>query len=208
MTSFAQKTGQAPGQVEGFESLEEVVSNAWLVVEVVPEKIEMKIDVFAELATVSPNDCILVSNSSSYKTSQMLDKVHAGAKARILNMHYYTPPRIMAVELMTNGHTAEGIFPFLIERSKEAALIPYHVRVESTGFMFNRLWASVKREILMMLAEGVSTPEEIDSLWTHIFIEGGSPPCAIMDSKTTFVFFFFSPFKYDNNHGASLIKMN
>lgn len=177
--------------MEEFESLEDAVSNAWLVVEAVPEKIEMKINVFAELATAAPNDCILVSNSSSYKTSEMLDKVGSGAKVRIINMHYYMPPRIMTVELMTDGHTAEGIFPFLIERSKEAALIPYRVRVESTGLIFNRLWAAVKREVLMMLAEGVSVPEEIDSMWTHIFIQGGSPPCAIMDSKITFGFVLF-----------------
>lgn len=186
MTSYAQKTGQTPSQVEGFESLEEAVANAWLVVEAVPENIEMKINVFAELASTTPGDCILVSNSSFYKSSEMLEKVPAGDKARILNMHYYMPPRVMAVELMTDGHTAEEIFPFLVERLKEAALIPYLVRRESTGFISNRLWAAVKREILMMLAEGVSVPEEIDSMWTHIFIEGGSQPCAIMDSKTTF----------------------
>lgn len=182
-TMYAEKTGQMPGQVEEVEILEDAVTNAWLVIEAVPEKIELKIDTFAVLATVAPGDCILASNSSSYKSSEMLEKVPVHVRARVLNTHYYMPPVCMIVELMTNGHTDEGIFPFLVERSKEAALIPYVARKESTGFIFNRLWAAVKREVLTILAEGVSIPEEIDSMWKHMFIEGVATPCAMMDGK-------------------------
>lgn len=188
---YAEKTDQRPGQVEGFEYLKDAVTNAWLVIEAVPEKIRIKIDTFAELATVTPADCILASNSSSYKSSEMLEKVPVEGKSRILNTHYYMPPDHMIVELMTDGHTAEGVFPFLVERSKEAALIPYIARKESTGFIFNRLWAAVKREVLTILAEGVSVPEEIDSMWKHMFIEGGASPCALMDSKSSFAFISF-----------------
>lgn len=183
VTMYAEKTGQIPGHAEEVESLEDAVANAWLVIEAVPEKIQLKIDTFAELAAVAPSDCILASNSSSYKTSEMLCKVPADVRARVLNTHCYMPPTCMIVELMTDGHTGEGIFPFLVERSKEAALIPYVARKESTGFIFNRLWAAVKREVLAILAEGVSVPEEIDSMWKNMFIEGGSMPCAMMDSK-------------------------
>lgn len=183
---YAEKTGRTPGQAEGVESLQEAVTNAWLVIEAVPEKLQLKIDTFAELAAVAPSDCILASNSSSYKTSEMLEKVPVDVRARILNTHYYMPPVCMIVELMTDGHTAEGIFPFLVERSKGAALIPYVARKESTGFIFNRLWAAVKREVLTILAEGVSVPEEVDSMWKHMFIDGGATPCAMMDSKYVF----------------------
>jgi 3-hydroxyacyl-CoA dehydrogenase len=89
----------------------------------------------------------------------------------------------MIVELMTDGHTEESIFPFMIERCKEGATLPYVARKESTGFIFNRLWAAVKRETLTILAEGVSVPEEIDSLWTQMFVKGGSTPCRTMDGE-------------------------
>lgn len=91
----------------------------------------------------------------------------------------------MIVELMTNGHTSSSIFPFLVERSREAALVPYVARKESTGFIFNRLWAAVKREALTVLAEGVSEPEEIDDMWRRMFVEGGVVPCGMMDGKLT-----------------------
>lgn len=178
--------------VEAFDSLQDAVSNAWLVIEAVPEKLNLKIDTFAELAILAPGDCILASNSSSYKTSEMLVKIPsetaagADARSRILNTHYYMPPANMIVELMTNGHTDESIFPFLVERSKEAALVPYVARKESTGFIFNRLWAAVKREVLTILAEGVSEPGEIDDMWRRMFVEGGAVPCGMMDSKSSF----------------------
>lgn len=183
MNAYAQKTKKTPGAAHAFENVRDAVEKAWLVIEAIPERINLKIDTFAELATVAPADSILASNSSSYKSSEMLEKVPAEAKARILNMHYYMPPQCMIVELMTDGHTTQDIFPFMVERSKEAATLPYVARKESTGFIFNRLWAAVKRETLTILAEGVSVPEEIDSMWTEMFIKGKSVPCRMMDSE-------------------------
>ena len=183
VTFYAKKTGKSIGKVQAFEHMKDAVANAWLVIEAVPEKIQLKIDTFGQLEELAPTDCILASNSSSYKSSEMLEKVSAAAKRRILNMHYYMPPQNMIVELMTDGHTEDGIFPFMVDRCKEAATLPYVARKQSTGFIFNRLWAAVKREVLTILAEGVSVPEEIDSLWTKMFVKGGATPCRTMDSK-------------------------
>lgn len=163
--------------------MKRAVDNAWLIIEAVPEKLALKIATFAELEALAPEDCILASNSSSYKSSEMIGEVLESTKTRILNMHYYMPPMCMIVELMTDGHTSEGIFPFMVERSKEAGTDPYVARKESTGFIFNRLWAAVKRETLTILAEGVSVPEEIDAMWAEMFVKGGSLPCRMMDSK-------------------------
>ncbi|KAL4923006.1 NAD(P)-binding protein [Aspergillus undulatus] len=179
---YAKKTGQKPGTVSTFEDLSDAVRNAWLVIEAVPEKIQIKIDTFAELEILAPGDSILASNSSSYKSSEMIGRVLDSTKTRVLNMHYYMPPQCMIVELMTDGYTAGNIFPFMVERSKEAGTIPYVARKESTGFIFNRLWAAVKREALTILAEGVSVPEEIDSMWEEMFVRGGVLPCSMMDN--------------------------
>lgn len=183
VASYAKKTGKTIGKAQAFEKIEDALVDAWLVIEAVPEKIQIKIDTFALLDTQAPPDCILASNSSSYRSSEMLEKVSESAKKRILNMHYYMPPQCMVVELMSDGYTEEGIFPFLVECCKEANTLPFVARKQSTGFIFNRLWAAVKRETLSILAEGVSVPEEIDSLWTEMFIKGGSTPCQMMDRK-------------------------
>lgn len=132
----------------------------------------------------APKDCILASNSSSYKSSEMIEKVNDETKCRILNTHYFMPPTIMMVELMTDGYTHPEIFPFLAERHKEAGLVPFVARKESTGFIFNRTWAAIKREFLTILAEGVSTPEELDQMWT-LFWGSKQTPCRIMDRESS-----------------------
>ncbi|KAJ4987692.1 3-hydroxybutyryl-CoA dehydrogenase 2 [Stagonosporopsis vannaccii] len=169
------------GRVQVFEDLEHAVANAWLVIEAVPEKLELKISTFATLEQLAPKDCILATNSSSYKSSEMIAKITDYTKRRVLNTHYYMPPENMVVELMTDGLTEGEIFPFLSERFRESGAKPYVARKESTGFIFNRLWAAVKRETLTILSEGVSDAEEIDSLWTEMFVKGGARPCKTMD---------------------------
>lgn len=113
----------------------------------------------------------------------MIEKVNDETKCRILNTHYFMPPTIMMVELMTDGYTHPEIFPFLAERHKEAGLVPFVARKESTGFIFNRTWAAIKREFLTILAEGVSTPEELDQMWT-LFWGSKQTPCRIMDRES------------------------
>ncbi|KAJ5178048.1 Dehydrogenase multihelical [Penicillium coprophilum] len=180
--SYAAKTKQIPGSYEAVEDMKAAVENAWLVIEAVPEKLQLKIATFAELEALAPKDCILASNSSSYKSSEIITEISDSTKTRVLNMHYYMPPACMIVELMTDGHTTPEIISFMVERCKEAATNPYVARKESTGFIFNRLWAAVKREVLTILAEGVSVPEEIDSMWAELFLKGGSLPCQTMDN--------------------------
>ncbi|KAI1358837.1 hypothetical protein F5Y08DRAFT_320911 [Xylaria arbuscula] len=169
------------GTVTVHQDLETAVKDAWLVIEAIPERIELKISTFAELESLAPKDAILASNSSSYRSGEMLERVSDATKTRIINTHYFMPPTIMIVELMTDGYTEPAILPFVAERQREAGTLPYISRKESTGFIFNRLWAAVKREVLTILSDGVSVPEEIDDLWKRMFVEGGLGPCQLMD---------------------------
>ncbi|KAK3934808.1 hypothetical protein QBC46DRAFT_462423 [Diplogelasinospora grovesii] len=181
LESYPREPSVNPGCVRVFDDIKKAVEDAWLVIEAVPEKLPLKIETFAQLEVLTRPDAILATNSSSYKSSQMLEKITGATKARVLNTHYYMPPALMVVELMTDGHTASEIFPFMVERQKEAGTIPYVARKESTGFIFNRLWAAVKREVMSILAEGVSVPEEIDSMWS-LTMATGAGPCKMMDS--------------------------
>ena len=181
--AYALKTGKKSATFGTVDSLRQAVNDAWLVIECVPEKLDAKIIIFGELVALTREDAILATNSSSYKSSEMLAEVPQESRTRILNLHYYMPPGNMVVELMTDGFTDPAIIEYLVKQSEEVATLPYVARKESTGFIFNRLWAAVKRETLTILAEGVSTPEEIDSMWSEMFVKGGSLPCRTMDGK-------------------------
>ncbi|THY21788.1 3-hydroxyacyl-CoA dehydrogenase [Aureobasidium pullulans] len=183
VATFATKatTGKSPGTVSATLDLEDALQGAWIVFECVPEILELKIDTFAELERLAPKDCILASNSSSYMSSEMIAKVDDETKTRILNCHYMMPPLNRVVELMTDGHTFPELIQWLSGRHAEAGLSPYIAVKESTGFIFNRIWAAIKRECLMVLAEGVSTPEQLDKAWMEI-LGCSFGPCMSMDS--------------------------
>ncbi|KAJ6000985.1 3-hydroxyacyl-CoA dehyrogenase [Penicillium waksmanii] len=168
------------GQCQAFPDLESTVHNAWLVIEAVPENLQIKIDTMGELDKFTPPDCILASNSSSFKSRFMLEKVSAQRRQLICNMHFFMPPELRCVELMTDGETNPEVFPYLTKILDDAGMVSVTARKESTGFVFNRLWAAVKREIMTILAEEVSEPKEIDKIWQEM-LHSEIGPCAMMD---------------------------
>ncbi len=167
-----------PGRVEVCAELATTLRGAWMVIEAVPERLELKQAVFAELDRLADADAILASNSSSLATSRMIDQVRH--PERVLNTHYYQPPQLNMVELMSCGFTDEGIIEALMTKFPAYGLVPFHVRRESDGFIFNRIWAAIKRECLMVVEEGVADPEDVDGMW-NIFVRAGIPPFELMD---------------------------
>ena len=94
---FTGLTSRAAGQLETYQDLATAVKDVWLVFEAVPEVLSLKESMFADLERLAPKDAILGSNSSSYKTSEMLGKLQAEeTKGRILNTHYMMPPEVIS----------------------------------------------------------------------------------------------------------------
>jgi 3-hydroxybutyryl-CoA dehydrogenase len=166
------------GRVEVSEDLQEAIASGWMVIEAVSESINIKTEVFGELDRLAEPDAILCSNSSSIRTSQMIGKVEH--PERVLNTHYQQPPELNAVELMSCGKTDEAVIEALMEKIPQYGLVPFRVRRESDGFIFNRIWAAIKRECLMVVEEGVASPEDVDAMW-EIFTRAGVPPFRLMD---------------------------
>ncbi len=170
--------GAVQGRVSGETELAAAVRNAWLVVEAVPEQLNVKRAVFAELDSAAPPDAILATNSSSYPSSQLIDQV--ARPERLLNMHYYMPPELPMVELMSCGKTDPAIIDFLMERLPLYGLVPFRVQRESVGFIFNRIWAAIKRESLSVVEEGVAKLEDVDRMW-GLFTAHQPAPFRLMD---------------------------
>jgi len=166
------------GGVEVADDLSPAVDGAWLVIESVTERVDVKTEVFGELDRVAAPDAILATNSSSLPSRLVIDKVHH--PERVLNMHYQQPPELNAVELMTCGKTDPEVIDALMDKLPDYGLAPFRVRRESDGFIFNRIWAAIKRECLMVVEEGVASPEDIDEMW-RIFTRPGIPPFELMD---------------------------
>jgi 3-hydroxyacyl-CoA dehydrogenase len=94
---------------------------------------------------------------------------------RVLNTHYYMPPKHNCVELMTSGHTDSAIIDLLMKECASVGFTPINVKRESTGLIFNRIWAAIKRESLDVIAEGVAEPKDIDILFKDWFASQRGP---------------------------------
>ena len=160
------------------ESYDDCVSDNYMVVEALPEKLQLKLDILKKLDQLTAPSTILASNSSSYKSSDLISQVQH--KERVLNTHFYYPPERNGVELMSCGHTREEIIPELMTFMKDLGLRPFHVKKESMGFIFNRLWAAIKRESLAIVDEGVGDPEAVDYLFRS-WVGAQIGPCQAMD---------------------------
>ena len=172
-----QLPGVSPGQVRAEADLAEAVGKAWLVIEAIPERLELKKQMFGQLDELSATDAILASNSSSYASRMFLDKVHH--PERVLNIHFYMPPKQNAVDVMSCGQTDRNVIDFVKATLPQFGLYPFEARKESTGFIFNRVWAAVKRESLEVVAEGVSTPQDVDQMFQ--LNNGSAGPFRMMD---------------------------
>jgi 3-hydroxybutyryl-CoA dehydrogenase len=155
--------GGTPGTVTATTDLAEALAGAWLVIEAVPERLDLKKKIFGDLDTMADADAILASNSSSYPSSEFID--HVTRPERVLNMHFYMPPKQNAIDLMSCGHTDRAVLDLLLRELPRYGVFPFEARRESTGFIFNRIWAAIKREALAVVAEGVSTPQDVDRMW-------------------------------------------
>jgi 3-hydroxybutyryl-CoA dehydrogenase len=174
----AEFAGTPECRVSASDDLAAALSEAWLVVEAVPEKLELKKSIFADLDRLAAPDAVLASNSSSFASSEFIGGV--GSPERVLNMHFYMPPAVRSVELMSSGRTEPAILDLLMAELPNYALAPHLVRKESTGFIFNRVWAAIKRESLLVVAEGVAEPEDVDALFLDVF-KSNTGPFRFMD---------------------------
>ncbi|KAK1755860.1 hypothetical protein QBC47DRAFT_381510 [Echria macrotheca] len=163
----------------------ELVSGAkgpWMAVECIsPDILSAKLDMLAQLEDLLPPGCIIASNSSSLSTSEMAPHLRYAAN-RLLNTHYFIPPRNLMVELMSSTQTDPAIFPFLQRQMRRVGLTPITVPagIQSTGLIFNRIWAACKRETLAVVSEGVATPADVDALFRDFF-HAEKGPCERMD---------------------------
>jgi 3-hydroxybutyryl-CoA dehydrogenase len=167
------------GHVIAPADLADAVADAWLVIEAVPERLEAKRETFAELDRVAPANAILATNSSSFPSSRLVDAV--SRPERLVNTHFYMPPRVNAVEVMSCGHTDRAVIDRLVDRLPAYGFEPFEVRAESVGFIYNRIWAAIKREALTVVAEGVATPEEVDRIFRVASASASNGPFRTMD---------------------------
>lgn len=141
-------------------SLEEAARVADLVIEAVPERIELKIEIFAALDRFAPRHAILASNTSSLSITEM-----AAATTRapqVVGLHFFNPVHRMKLleivrALETSDATIAACESVGVAMGKECVTVR-----ESPGFVTSRINAMIGNEAFYMLQEGVASAADID----------------------------------------------
>lgn len=158
--------------------LETALAGADIVIENVPERLELKQAVWGQIDALAPPTTLLTTNSSSLRSSEIGAAV--GRKDRTFNLNFMTPTKDDMVEVMWNSETSA--------RTKEDALaflesihtVPIITRREIKGFSLNRVWRAMKKECLKLWAEGYVDPRDLDRAF---MLEWGTAhgPFGLMD---------------------------
>lgn len=155
--------------MRGIEQLE-AVDTADMVVEVVPERLDLKLDVFGRLGQLARPQAILASNTSGLDISALAQA--AGRPQTVIGMHFFNPPPVMQlIEVVRAAETSDETFTIVMNLAESLGKTPIAV-ANSPGFVANRILFPMINEAVYALAEGVAAAEDID----RVLVLGASHP--------------------------------
>jgi len=132
-----------------------------LVVEAIYEDMGVKKDLFQKLEKLLPEDTIFATNTSSLSITEMANCL--SNPSRVVGMHFFNPAVVMKlVEVIGGAQTCEKVIDKIVSISEEIGKTPVRVN-EAAGFVVNRVLIPMINEAVGILAEGVSTAEDIDT---------------------------------------------
>jgi len=141
-------------------SLDDAARQADLVIEAVPERMDLKVEIFAELERVAPAHAILASNTSSLSITEMAAATRRAPQ--VVGMHFFNPVhRMKLLELVRALETSEKTLAACEEVGRRMGKECVTVR-ESPGFVTSRINAMIGNEAFYMLQEGVASAADID----------------------------------------------
>lgn len=156
----------AAARVFMFEQIEEAAAGAAWVQENLPERVELKREVFRTLDTVAPEDAVLASSTSAIPASQFTEEL--ARRERCLVAHPVNPPHLVPVVELCG---APWTTPATIERARavmsEVGQEPIVVLRELDGFILNRLQGALLSEALRLVGEGYVSLEDLDKTVAH-----------------------------------------
>lgn len=148
-------------RVTGETDLQRAVCEASVVIEAVPEKMALKLDLFEKLDRMAPSDALLGSNTSSLSVTEI-----AGATSRperVVGLHFFNPVPLMALlEIVVGMRTDDGTVERARAFAERLGKRPIVVK-DSPGFATSRLGVVIAAEAIRMLESGVASPEDIDA---------------------------------------------
>ncbi len=142
--------------------LEESVAEADVVIEAVPEKMDIKKEVYRDIDEFAPTEAIFATNTSSLSITELSEVTDR--EGQFCGMHFFNPPvRMDLVEVIRGAHTDDETIDTIEALAEEFGKTPVRVRKDSPGFIFNRVLVPLLNEAAWLVHEDVADMETIDS---------------------------------------------
>ncbi|WP_243224589.1 3-hydroxyacyl-CoA dehydrogenase [Microbacterium sp. CIAB417] len=173
------KADEALGRIRRSADLADAVKDADLVIEAVPEVLEIKQQTYEKLAAVAPEKTIFASNSSTLPLSAL--KEHTGRPARFVGLHFANQVwKFNTGEVMATTDTDPAVFDTLLEFAAEIGMVPIPIHKEKPGWLLNSLLVPFLSAAQDLAFGGYAEPADIDKVWR---IATGAPkgPFQILD---------------------------
>lgn len=152
--------GAAAARVQVATDLEPAVRGADLIIEAVPEILDLKRDLFAQADLYCGEQTILATNTSSISITMLAGNVER--RDRFVGLHFFNPPHLMKlIEIVRGERTSDATVEEVWQVAQKMGKHPILVR-DSPGFATSRLGVAIGLEAIRMLEEGVATAEDID----------------------------------------------
>ena len=149
-------------RVDAFVELEDALDGADVVVEVVPEKMAIKKDVYDDVVAHAPDEAVFVTNTSSLSITELSEVTDR--PERFCGMHFFNPPvRMDLVEVISGKHTSEETLELIEGLAESMGKTPVRVRKDSPGFIVNRILVPLMNEAAWIVESGDATMEAVDS---------------------------------------------
>lgn len=151
---------EALGRIQLSTELEPAVRTADLIIEAVPEDLDLKMNIFSQADVICGEETILASNTSSISISKLAGSVER--RSQFVGMHFFNPPHAMKlVEIVRGERTSDPTIQRTREVAEKMGKTPIVVR-DSPGFATSRLGIAIGLEAMRMLEDGVASAEDID----------------------------------------------
>ncbi|MFB6070023.1 MAG: 3-hydroxyacyl-CoA dehydrogenase family protein [Halanaeroarchaeum sp.] len=149
------------GRIDGTTDLSAAVTDADLVIEAVPEDLDLKTEVFGSVDGLAPDDAILASNTSSLPVSEIANALDR--PDRFVGLHFFNPVHLMdLVEIVRAEQTSDATASFAVDFVEDIGKEPIVV-ADSAGFATSRLGVITGLEAIRMVEAGVASPPDIDA---------------------------------------------
>lgn len=168
--------------ISQYSTIAEAVKDVDLVIEAVPEKLELKREVFPKIDKAASPHTIIATNSSSIPVSKIEDVVER--KDKVMNIHFYDLFTLPVADIMRGSQTSEDTFEKGRTWLESIEITPLEVKKECYGFVMNRIWRAIKKDCLKIWAGGHADIETVDKAWKffcQFFTKNDYGPFQFMD---------------------------